>query len=86
MRRHHPTAVVVAAVVAVGFIVAGCATPMPKITRTAVERAGFDLGCTAADLTATPIGDTIRVGATPQSPGLERRWWRRGWHRAPSLL
>jgi len=58
--------------VVVGIGIAGCATPMPKVTGTAAERAAFDLGCTAADLVATPIGDTIRVGATPQSPGVER--------------
>lgn len=50
----------------------GCATPFAKVRATAIERAAFDLGCPGASLSATPIGETIRVGVTPHSPGVER--------------
>lgn len=53
-------------------VVTGCATPFPKVRATALERAAFDLGCPSESMTATRIGDTTRVGATPKSPGVER--------------
>lgn len=53
-------------------LVTGCLTPYTKVRATALERAAFDLGCPSESLTATRIGDTTRVGATPQSPGVER--------------
>lgn len=67
--RHVPRLVTL-----VGFIavVSGCATPMAKITQTATTRAAFDFECPEASLQAGAIGDTTRIGATPQSPGVER--------------
>jgi hypothetical protein len=50
----------------------GCATPFETVRARAVERASFDLGCPADQLSATKIGDTTRIGATPRDPGVER--------------
>jgi hypothetical protein len=52
--------------------VSGCATSMAKITQTATTRAAFDFECPEASLQAGAIGDTTLIGATPQSPGVER--------------
>jgi hypothetical protein len=49
-----------------------CATSPAKVSSTAIDRAAFDLSCPSSSLQATPIGDTTRVGVTPQSPGVER--------------
>lgn len=51
---------------------AGCATSPAQVSSTAIDRAAFDLSCPSSSLQATPIGDTTRVGVTPQSPGVER--------------
>jgi hypothetical protein len=63
-----------AGILFLGVLVAasGCATPFETVRARAVERASFDLGCPADSLSATKIGDTTRIGATPRDPGVER--------------
>lgn len=50
----------------------GCATPMETIRARAIERAAFDLGCPAESLTTVKLGDTTRIGASPETAGVER--------------
>lgn len=69
MHRSRVPSLILSVVVVVA---AGCATSPEKVSHTAIARAAFDLSCPASSLQATPIGDTTRVGVTPQSPGVER--------------
>jgi hypothetical protein len=67
-RTNRPFLTALAAAVALS----ACAASPAQIADAARVRAAFDLGCPAASLATTPLGDTNVIGRTPQSPGLER--------------
>ncbi len=54
------------------LLCAGCTASDAYVRSTALERAAFDLDCPKEQLTATPLGDTVVMGRTPASPGVER--------------
>lgn len=54
------------------LVLCACATSQTQLRTTAVERAAFDLECPAEQLKVTQLGDTITIGRTTATPGLER--------------
>lgn len=54
------------------FALAGCVAPQQQLRDTTSERAAFDLDCPAAQLSVTQLGDTVIIGRTTESAGLER--------------
>lgn len=49
-----------------------CTASREQTRGTAVERAAFDLGCPAEQLSATQLGDTVVIGRSQQTAGVER--------------
>lgn len=54
------------------FVAAGCTASKEQLITTATDRAAFDLDCPAADIRVTQLGDTVIIGRSTETAGLER--------------
>jgi hypothetical protein len=73
MRRRTPSSAYrLASSLALAMALSACGASYETIRARAAERASFDLSCPATALSITQLGDTTRLGMTPQSPGIER--------------
>ena len=69
MRIARPVFLVVASC---SMLAVACTASREQLTATVAERASFDLDCPRNQIEATQLGDTVVIGRTTDTPGLER--------------